>query len=137
MKTMVAASLCATMASLCAAEPGLSKTGSAKISGLKKSTLQRIDYPPPHDATLMIKTVVRHSGIVPPHVHPGVEMGYVLEGSCLVRIAGRTNRRYSAGGSFVIPPRTVHSVVNTGDGRLVVLTTYVVDRRKPIITLVQ
>ena len=38
----------------------------------------------------------------------------------------------AAGDSFSIPPGTVHSVRNAGPGALTIISTYVVEKNKPI-----
>jgi mannose-6-phosphate isomerase-like protein (cupin superfamily) len=38
------------------------------------------------------------------------------------------------GGSFSVPPHTVHSVRNDGEGPLVIISTYVVEMDLPLAT---
>ena len=45
---------------------------------------------------------------------------------------GGTRFKTYDGDSFAIPPRTVHSVKNTGGGALTMLSTYVVEQGQPI-----
>jgi len=71
-------------------------------------------------------------GEVLPHTHPGVEMGYVIEGRATLRVVGQPSRSLSAGDSFAIPARTIHRVRNDGPGALTMLSTYVVEKGQPI-----
>ncbi len=106
------------------------------IPHIHKQNLQAIDYPAGH-RTLMIRTTIDPHSLMPPHTHPGIEAGYVLEGSALVRLVGRADQTVNAGHGFIIPPHMIHSVLNTGGAPLVVLTNYVVEAGKPVIDLVK
>ncbi len=101
-----------------------------------KQDLQTIDYPAGH-RTLMIRTSIDAHATMPPHTHPGVQAGYVLQGSATLKVAGRPDQAVKTGASFIVPPETVHSLVNTGDTEIVVLTSYVVVKGKPLVTLVK
>jgi quercetin dioxygenase-like cupin family protein len=107
-------------------------TAIAQPNTVHKTTLQDQPFPPPVYHSVTVRTVVDAGGEVLPHTHPGVEMGYVLEGSAVLRVAGQSPQSLSAGDGFSIPPRTVHSVRNTGPGALTRLSTYVVDKGLPI-----
>ena len=101
-----------------------------------KQDLQAIDYPAGHQ-TSMIRTSIDVHGTMPPHTHPGIEAGYVLQGSGILKVAGRPDQALAAGASFIVPPETVHSLVNTGDTEVVVSTIYVVVKGKPLVDLVK
>jgi quercetin dioxygenase-like cupin family protein len=62
------------------------------------------------------------------HTHPGVEIGYVLEGETEMRGAGGEPRIYRAGQIFTIPRGMVHNGVNVGQGPARLVITYVTDR---------
>ena len=117
----------AAFAGLSLASPALSQP-----STVHKTTLQDQPFPPPIYHSVTVRTVVDAGGEVLPHTHPGVEMGYVLDGQAMLHVAGQPPRSLTAGDSFSIPPRTVHSVQNTGLRVLTMLSTYVVDKRLPI-----
>ena len=50
----------------------------------------------------------------------------------ILKVRGQPPRSLSAGDSFSIPVRVVHSVQNTGPGALTMLSTYVVEVGQPI-----
>jgi quercetin dioxygenase-like cupin family protein len=104
----------------------------AQPSAVHKTTLQDQPFPPPQHHTVTVRTVVDAGGLVAPHTHPGLEMGYVLKGQAELRVAGQAPRTLYDGDSFAVPPRTVHSVRNTGGGALTMLSTYVVEQGQPI-----
>jgi quercetin dioxygenase-like cupin family protein len=70
------------------------------------------------------------------HFHPGEEVIYVLEGTLQYEIEGE-KRTVSAGEALTIPAEAVHSVTNVGEGDAAELATYIVEKGKPLITLVQ
>ena len=66
------------------------------------------------------------------HTHPGEELGYVLEGTLQLEIAGQPPRTLNAGEVFFIPAGVVHDGRNIGAGPAKVLATYVVEKGKPV-----
>ncbi len=104
----------------------------AQSDKVHKTTLQEQPFPPAPLHTVTVRTLVDQGGLVAPHTHPGAEMAYIVQGRATVTIAGAAPQTLSAGGSFAVPPQTVHSVRNVGDGTLVMVSTYVVDQTKPI-----
>ena len=117
---------------LAAALLAIAPTASAQPSAVHKTTLQDQPFPPPKYHTVTVRTLVDASGEVAPHTHPGLEMGYVLEGQAVLQVAGEPPRSLAAGDSFAIPARTVHSVRNAGPGTLTMLSSYVVEQGEPI-----
>jgi quercetin dioxygenase-like cupin family protein len=110
----------------------LAAPAGAQPSAIHKDTLQEQQFPAPTYHTVTVKTVVDHDGLVAPHTHPGVEMAYIAEGHAAVTITGRAPLSLGAGDSFSVPPETVHSVRNDGLGALTIVSTYVVEKDKPI-----
>ena len=53
----------------------------------------------------------------PLHVHPYVEVAFVIEGTATITI-GDEQREVNAGGIAVIPAETPHRFVNSGSGML-------------------
>jgi quercetin dioxygenase-like cupin family protein len=68
------------------------------------------------------------------HTHPGEEIGYVLEGTLLVEQDGKAPVTLKAGGAFLVPAGTIHNATNTGTGTAKVLSTYIVEKGKPLAT---
>jgi quercetin dioxygenase-like cupin family protein len=104
----------------------------AAAQAVHKTTLQDIDYPPPGLHSVLVRTIVNVGGAVAPHTHPGLELCFIESGSAMLTIKGRVARTLSAGESFSVPPDTVHSVQNTGQKPLVMVSTYVVSKDRPI-----
>ena len=70
------------------------------------------------------------------HFHPGEEIIYVLEGELEYQIEGQPSRTVKAGEALMVPAEAVHAVRNVGGGNAAELATYVVEKGKPLITLV-
>ena len=66
------------------------------------------------------------------HTHPGEELGYVLEGTLELQVAGQPPRTLKAGETFFIPAGVVHDGKNVGTGPAKVLATYIVEKGKPV-----
>ncbi|HEX4181709.1 MAG TPA: cupin domain-containing protein [Caulobacteraceae bacterium] len=107
-------------------------SGHAQSTAFHRTTLQDQDFPPPSRHTVTMKAVVDPGGEVPPHTHPGLEMGYVVQGQATLIIKGQPGRPLAAGDSFAVPPHTVHRVKNAGSGPLTMVSTYVVDKGQPV-----
>jgi quercetin dioxygenase-like cupin family protein len=105
-----------------------------EVPHVHKQDLHAIDYPSGHQ-TLMVRTTIDPHATMPPHTHPGIEAGYVLQGTAVLKVDGHPDETVKAGGGFIVPPHALHSVVNTGGTPLVVLTNYVVEAGKPLIDL--
>ena len=105
----------------------------AQADAVHRVPQQEQAYPAGYHS-LTVKTTVDHGGTVLPHTHPGIEMSYLLEGAGTLKIAGQPDRMIKAGDSFAIPAVAVHSLANTGPGVLTIITTYVLEKDKPLAT---
>ncbi len=123
LKTFLAAALLLT-ASAAYAQPQL----------IHRETLQARDVPAPTWRSQLVRVSVDHGGLVARHTHPGLEIGYIEQGQAQVKIKGRPDQALHRGDSFAVLSDTPHSVQNTGPGSLVILSTYVVDKSKPLAT---
>lgn len=102
-------------------------------SGIKRTPLQSIDFPDGY------KTMSGLAEILPghasgPHTHPGIEMGYLLEGEVVMSVEGEPERTLKAGDSFVIPSGAIHDVKSTGSMPTRAVSVFVVDKTKPFVT---
>jgi quercetin dioxygenase-like cupin family protein len=71
-------------------------------------------------------------GVAGKHTHPGEELGYVLEGTLELQVAGQPPRTVKAGETFFVPAGVVHDGKNVGSGPAKVLATYIVEKGKPV-----
>jgi quercetin dioxygenase-like cupin family protein len=108
-----------------------------QASGLWRTDLQA------HDLSVPGRTMIQNRVELGPeapsirHKHPGEEIIYVLEGTLEYAIDGREPKTYSAGEALMVPADTVHSVKNVGDGNATELATYVVEKGKPFLEVVE
>src|SRR4029453_16176477 len=73
----------------------------------------------------------------PRHTHPGEEIIYVLEGTWEYTVEGKPPVILKSGGVLFIPAGAIHSARNVGTGRAAELATYIVEKGKPLITVVE
>jgi quercetin dioxygenase-like cupin family protein len=106
----------------------------AQPQAIHRETLQSRDVPAPTWRSELMRVQVDRGGLVARHTHPGLEIGYIEDGQATVKIAGQPDRTLSKGDSFSVLAGTPHSVQNMGPGGLTILSTYVVDRTKPLAT---
>jgi quercetin dioxygenase-like cupin family protein len=111
--------------------------GQAQQPGTRRTELQRHDLSAPGREVIQVRVDFDPGYVAPKHTHPGEEIIYVIEGTLEYYVEGRPPTTYKAGGVLIIPYGTVHSVKNIGSGNGAELATYVVEKGKPLITLVQ
>ncbi len=70
------------------------------------------------------------------HTHPGEEVGYIVAGTVEMMIEGQPSVTLHAGDGFLMPPGTPHNALDVGPGTGRMLSTYVVDIGRPLVTLV-
>ena len=104
--------------------------------GARRIDLQR------HDLSVtgreVVQTIVELAPgtTAPRHTHPGEEIIYVLEGTLEYEIDGRLVT-VKPGDVLFVPAGTIHSVKNVGTSNGAELATYVVEKGKPLFTLVK
>jgi quercetin dioxygenase-like cupin family protein len=108
----------------------------AQQSGTKRTDLQRHDLSAPGREVIQVRVDFDPGYIAPRHTHPGEEIIYVLEGTLEYQIDGKPVT-VKPGDVLFVPAETVHSVKNIGSDNGAELATYVVEKGKPLITLVK
>ena len=102
----------------------------AQQSGIKRTPLQKLDFPPGFNTVTAIAEVPA-GGAAGRHTHPGAETGYVLEGELELIIDGKPPVKIKAGESYQIPEGAVHDA-KAGDIPFKVLGVYVVKAGEPL-----
>jgi len=101
----------------------------------QRAILERHDQSEVPGKEIVIGTVTLPAGTaIGFHVHPGDEAGYVLKGSIIWRTKGQPDRTLKAGDSFFNPRGAVHSVAAADAGEVLVVSTWIVDKGKPLAT---
>ena len=102
----------------------------AQQSGIKRTPLQKLDFPAGYNTVTAIAEVPA-GGAAGRHTHPGAETGYVLEGELELLIDGQPPMKIKAGESYQIPEGAVHDA-KAGDKPFKVLGVYVVKAGEPL-----
>jgi quercetin dioxygenase-like cupin family protein len=109
----------------------------AQQPGFNRVELQRHDVTCAGRETVQARVDFQPGGQVGKHTHPGEEIGYVLEGTLEFEMEGKPKTTLKAGEAFFVPAGTVHAAKNAGATPAKVLATYVVEKGKPLATLVK
>jgi quercetin dioxygenase-like cupin family protein len=109
----------------------------AQQPGSKRTDLQRHDLSAPGREVVQVRVDFDPGYVSPKHTHPGEEIIYVLEGTLVYSVEGKPTATYKAGDVLLVPAGTTHWVKNVGSGNGAELATYVVEKGKPLITLVK
>ena len=104
----------------------------ATTPGVNRKVLAQVDGPTPGYVTITVEAEIEAGVAVARHTHPGVESAYVLEGGLEVPIEGQPTRMFKPGDAFQVPPNTPHAGAKNGDKKTKILSTYVVEKGKPL-----
>jgi quercetin dioxygenase-like cupin family protein len=109
----------------------------AQQPGIKRTDLQRHDLSVPGREAVQVRVDLAPGVAFGKHTHPGEEIIYVLEGSLEYQIEGKPPITLKAGDVLFIPAGTIHAARNVGSGTGSELATYIVEKGKPLLTLVK
>jgi quercetin dioxygenase-like cupin family protein len=135
--TLVKTAQVVAMAALLVGSVFAPRVAWAQQAGIKRTDLQR------HDLSVLGREAVQVRVDIDPgvafgrHTHPGEEIIYVLEGTLEYQIEGKPPITLKAGDVLFIPAGTIHAAKNVGSGTASELATYVVEKGKPLLTLVK
>jgi quercetin dioxygenase-like cupin family protein len=125
-----------TAAVLIAASGLALQVAQAQLAGTRRIDLQRHDLSAPGREVIQARVEIDPGVSSPKHTHPGEEIIYVLEGSLEYQVEGKPPVTLKAGDVLFIPAGTVHAAKNVGSGNAAELATYVVEKGKPLVTVV-
>lgn len=111
----------------------LDRAVGAQQSGISRTVLQRVDDPggKTHEA-VMASVEIAAGANAGRHMHHGVEIGYVLDGSVVIEHQGRPPATKKAGEFFQIDASATHDARNTGGAPAKLLAIYLVEKGKPL-----
>jgi quercetin dioxygenase-like cupin family protein len=107
----------------------------AQQAGIGRTEVQRHDLPIPGREAVQVRVDFDPGAGFPRHRHPGEEIAYVLEGTVEYRLEGQAPVTLKAGDSLFIPAGTVHAARNVGNGNASELATYIIEKGKPPVEL--
>jgi quercetin dioxygenase-like cupin family protein len=105
--------------------------------GIRRTDLQEHDLSVPGRRVIQNRVELGTEAPVVRHKHPGEVIIYVLEGPLEYTIDGQEPKAYSAGEALAVPAETVHSVRNVGTVPAMELATYVVEKGKPFLAVIE
>jgi quercetin dioxygenase-like cupin family protein len=109
----------------------------AEMAGIRRTDLQRHDLSVPGREAVQVRVDIDPGVAFGKHTHPGEEIIYVLEGALEYQIEGKPPMTLKAGDVLFIPAGTIHAAKNVGSNVASELATYVVEKGKPLLTLVK
>ena len=125
------------MAALMVASALAPGAAQAQPSGIKRTDLQRHDLSVPGREAVQVRVDLEPGVAFGDHTHAGEEIIYVLEGTFEYQIEGKPPVTLKAGDVLFIPAGVVHAAKNVGNVTASELATYIVEKGKPLVTLVK
>jgi quercetin dioxygenase-like cupin family protein len=116
---------------------GATSVAQAQTPGVTRTDLQRRDLSVAGHEAVQVRVDLAPGVAFGKHTHPGEEIIYVLEGSLEYQIEDKPPVTLKAGDVLFIPAGTVHSARNAGSVTGSELATYIVEKGKPLLTLVK
>jgi len=123
--------ICA-IAGFVATEASAQGAPAATTPGVKRKILSQMDGPMPGYVTVLVEAEVEAGVPVGRHTHPGIESAYIVEGGFELPVQGQPTRMLKPGDSVQIPPGTPHGGGKPGTTKSKVLSTYIVEKGKPL-----
>ena len=111
-------------------------TGDELAGKLARREVQRSPLSIPGREMVQVETLIPAGVESGWHIHPGEEVGYIVEGQVEMRVQGRATVVLRPGEGFLIPPRTPHNARDLGPETGKMLSTYIVETAQPIATFV-
>ena len=115
----------------------LAPFGTQAQNGVTRTDLQRHDLSAPGREAIQVRVDLAPGVAFGKHTHPGEEIIYVLEGTLEYQLEDKPPVTLKAGDVLFIPAGTVHSARNPGGVTGSELATYIVEKGKPLLTLVK
>jgi quercetin dioxygenase-like cupin family protein len=109
----------------------------AQQAGIERTDLQRHDLSARGREAVQVRVDFEPGAAFGRHTHPGEEIIYVLEGALEYQLEGKPPMTLKAGDVLFIPAGTIHAAKNVGSVTASELATYVVEKDKPLVTLVK
>ena len=133
MKSLLAISVATVgMAAFCLLNSAL-----AQQPGTRRTDLQRHDLSAAGREVIQVRVDFDAGYVAPRHTHFGEEIIYVIEGTLEYQIGDKPPATVRSGDVLFVPSGTIHTVKNVGNGNGAELATYIVEKGKPLISIVK
>lgn len=133
-KTNLPATIIAVIGLIAVILPG---SAQAQQVGSGRTELQRHNLSIPGREVVQVLVDLEPGILSHKHTHPGEEIVYVVEGLLEYTVEGRAPVTLKAGEVLFIPAGTAHTAKNVGTGKGSEIATYIVDKTKPLVTIVK
>jgi quercetin dioxygenase-like cupin family protein len=104
----------------------------AATTGVTRKILSQLDGPAPGYVTISVEAEIEAGAVVARHTHPGIESGYIIEGSLELPVDGQPTKALKPGDAFQVPTGTPHAGGRPSDKKTRIAITYVVEKGKPL-----
>lgn len=121
--------ICAVTAAVAAG--GHEALAQAAPGGISRKTLTTTDMPGGKLVCIQMIADLDPGAQITRHTHPGIEAGYVMDGSATLSVKGEPDRTLKLGDGYAIPAETPHAALNGGQ-KTRLLITYTVEKDKPL-----
>jgi quercetin dioxygenase-like cupin family protein len=111
--------------------------GRMQQPGFRRTELQRHDLSAPGREVVQVRVEFDRGVATPKHTHPGEDIIYVTDGAIEYQIEGQAPVTVKAGEVYFIPAETVHAAKNTGTVNAAEISTYIVEKGKPLVAVVK
>lgn len=108
----------------------------AATAGIGRTEALRHDFADDGREAIQVRVDFAPGAAFPKHTHPGVEIAYVLEGAVQYQLGEQPPVTLKAGDALYIPAGTAHSARNHGSVPAAELATYIVEKGKPNVVIV-
>lgn len=115
----------------------LPASAQAQQVGSGRTELQRHDLSARGREVVQVRVDLDPGVTSAKHRHPGEEIVYVLEGVLEYTVEGKAPVTLKAGDVLFIPAGKAHTAKNVGTVKGSELATYIVDKKKPLVTIVK
>ena len=105
-------------------------------AGIKRTILQKTEVAGTNTEVVVGMVEIPAAFKVGRHTHPGSVSAHVAEGELFVTLDGQPEKQYKTGEYAMIPPGAIHDE-RSGDKPVKLITIYVVEKGKPLATLVK
>lgn len=109
----------------------------AQQKGVHRTDLQQHDLSISGREAVQVRVDIDPGVTAVKHNHPGEEIVYALKGSLEYKLDGRPPVILKPGDVLFIPAGTTHAVTNVGKEQGSELATYIVEKGKPLVTVIK
>ena len=108
----------------------------AQAPTVKRTVLLQHDTSVPGYEAVLVQVEIPAGGREGRHMHPGLAMIHVLEGTLTLDYEGKPTASYKSGESFYVEAGKVHEGMNKGTTPVKAIATFVIEKGKPVTTQV-